>query len=95
MKDIFQRCMLTSDPQILAFFERELLKKRPKKRPITEGLQKFLAEPSEIPQYMEIDENDLLEEEDDFLDDNNDFLDDIIDSSDDSSESENDSETEE
>ena len=86
MKDIFHRCMLTSDPQILAFFERELLKKRPKKRPITEGIRKFLADPAEIPQYMDIDENDLLEDE-------NDFLDDIIDSSDDSSESESDSES--
>ena len=87
MKDIFHRCMLTSDPQILAFFERELLKKRPKKRPISEGIRKFLADPSEIPQYMDIDENDLLEEY------NDDFLDDSIDSSDDSSESESDSES--
>ena len=56
MQDIFYRCMLTSDPVILAFFEEELLKKRPEKRPITEGIRNLMADPKDIPHYMDIDD---------------------------------------
>jgi hypothetical protein len=44
--------MLTSDPVILAFFEEELLKKRPEKRPITgKSLSEAPIFASTNPQY--------------------------------------------
>ena len=43
MEDIFYRCMLTSDPVILAFFEEELLKKRQASRPILEVILFFMV----------------------------------------------------
>ena len=93
MQDIFNRCMLTSDPVILAFFEKELLKKRPKKRPITEGIRNLMADPKDIPHYMDIDDDELMEE-----DSSDDSADDFFESESESeieSESEQDSDVEE
>ena len=86
MQDIFNRCMLTSDPVILAFFEKELLKKRPKKRTITEGIRNLMADPKDIPHYMDIDDDDLME------DDSSDDLDDDFYESESESEIESESE---